>query len=327
MTVMDRRSFLALTGAAALSPVSDFAFAANWPERPVTVISPYPAGGGSDTVARIVADALRGAFNQNFVVENRPGAAGAIGGGFTARANADGYTLLISASSPLAAAKLVQEGLTYDPQTDFTPISLVGETPLVLIASPKLGVSSLKELIAYGKANPGKLDCGNAGSGAKGHIAAAILARMTGVELNHVPYKGSAPLVGDLLGGHMTFAIDTLATYLPYIEDGRLRALGVTSANRVQRVPNVPTVAEQGVDGYDATLWYGVVGPRGLPDDIVLKISKAIKSWIDMPATKDRFAQLSITPIGGTPQDLKRAMDLEINSLKPIVESGALVVK
>jgi tripartite-type tricarboxylate transporter receptor subunit TctC len=151
-----------------------------------------------------------------------------------------------------------------------------------------------------------------------------MLARSTGIELNHVPYKGSAPLCTDLLGGHMPFAVDTLATYLPYLEDGRLRTIGVTSAKRLDRLPHVPTVAEQGVDGFEATLWYGVVGPRGLSQDIADKIAEAIKKWLDAPATRTKFAEMSIVPIGGSSQELRRAMDKEINSLRPIVESGAL---
>lgn len=326
MTVIDRRSFISIAGGAALLPLSDLAYAAGWPERPVTVISPYPAGGGSDTVARLVAEALKTALNANFVVDNRPGAAGAIGGGLTARAKPDGYTILVSASSPLAAAKLVQDDLTYDPQTDFTPISLVGETPLVVLASPDLPVKSIQELVAYGKTH-GKLQIGNTGAGAKGHIAAAMLGRMAGIDVNHVPYKGSAGLSSDLLGGHIKLGVDTISTYLPYIEDGKLRALAVTSAKRVPRLPNVPTVAEQGVPGYEATLWYGAVGPRGLPDDIVQKMSASLKAWVNTPAAQEKLAQLSIVPIGGSAQDLKNAMDLEINSLKPIVDSGALATK
>lgn len=323
MTSIDRRSFLTLAAATAVA-APDLARAASWPERPVTVISPYPAGGGSDSVARTVAEALRTAFNESFIVENRPGATGAIGGGVVARSKPDGYTILISASGPLAAVKLMQRDATYDPQADFTPVALIGETPLVLVVSPKFAVNSVQELIAYAKANPGKLDCGNAGSGGKGHIAAAMLARMTGIQINHVPYKGSAPLVADLLGGHMQFCIDTISTYLPYIENGRLRAIGVTSARRVQRLPNVQTVAEQGVTDYEATLWYGVVGPRGMSEEATTKIANAIKSWLQTASAQEKFAQFSIVPIGGSGPELRRAMDLEINFLRPIVESGVL---
>ena len=325
MTSINRRNFIVLGGAGTVALAAGIpALAADWPAKPVTVVVPYPAGGGSDTVARTVANALSNPFKQTFVIENHGGAAGSIGGGVVSRAAPDGYTIMIGGSAPLAANKLVQKGLAYDPQTDFAPLSLVGETPLVVLAGAGLPANSIQEVVAYAKANPGKLACGNAGAGAKGHIAAALLAQKTGIELNYAAYKGSAPLLADLLGGHLTFAIDTISTYLPHIEAGTLKALAVTTSSRSPRLPDVPPVAEEGVEGYEASLWYGAVAPAGTPDDVAEKIAAAIKDWFATSEGQEAFAKLGVTPIGGSPADLRATMDSEIESLRPLVESGAV---
>jgi tripartite-type tricarboxylate transporter receptor subunit TctC len=321
---MNRRGFLVATGAAGLVVSTGIAWGDTYPSKPITVVVPYPAGGGSDAVARLVADAVGTGLGQGTVVENRGGAAGSIGGVEVAQAAPDGYTIMVGGSAPLAANKAIQAGLAYDPQKDFTPISLIAETPLIMIGGKDIPMKSVQDVIDYAKANPGKLAIGNAGLGAKGHIASALLAQKAGIKVNFAPYRGSAPLLADLLGGHIGLAIDTPGTYVPHVKDGNLKALGVTSLRRLASLPDVPTIAEQGIKDFQATLWYGCVGPAGLPDDIVKKISDVIAAWTKSPAGKDKLAQRDVSPIGGSAADLKNAIDYEIASIQSLVDSGVV---
>ncbi|WP_117195608.1 Bug family tripartite tricarboxylate transporter substrate binding protein [Rhizobium terrae] len=323
MTI-NRREFIVLGGAATLLASTGTALADNWPNKAVTVISPYPPGGGSDIIARLVADVLTAALGQQFVIENLAGASGALGAGKLARSKPDGYTLLVSASAPLAANKVVQKGLAYDPQADFTPASLVAETPLLLTCSKNAPAKTLKEFIDYAKKNPGKVNYGTPGAGTKGHIAAAIIAQRAGIEINHIPYKGSPPLLADLLGGHIDFALDTASNYIPHIDEGKIGAVAATSAKRIPRLPNVPTVAEQGMAGYEATLWFGAVGPKGMPPEIARKISDAVNAWLAKPEAVEKLASLGMVPLGGAPERLGKAIDLEIASIRPVVEAGLI---
>ncbi len=320
---MKRREFMVLGGTAALLASNGAAWsAAKWPSKPGVVISAYPPGGTSDIITRLVADVLTAKFGQQFVVENHAGAAGALAGGKLARAAPDGYTIMVSGSAPIAANKVVQKNLAYDPQVDFTPISIVAESPALLTASAIAPAKSLQELIAYAKANPGKVNIGNPGAGTKGHIAAAIIGQMAGVEINHIPYKGSPPLLTDLLGGHIHFALDAPSNYLPHIRDSKIRGLAVTSLKRTSELPNVPTVAEQGFKDYDQTLWFGAVGPKGMPAEIVNAIQGAIKEWTDMPATKEKLTSLGLTAVANTPDQMKVSIQKEIESIRPLVDAG-----
>ncbi|EUB99751.1 hypothetical protein PMI07_006032 [Rhizobium sp. CF080] len=320
---MKRREFMVLGGTAAMLASSGTAWAAGkWPSKSAVVISAYPPGGTSDIITRLVADVLTAKFGQQFVVENHAGAAGALAGGKLARAVPDGYTIMVSGSAPIAANKVVQKNLAYDPQVDFTPISIVAESPALLTASASAPAKSLQELVAYAKANPGKVNIGNPGAGTKGHIAAAIIGQMAGVEINHVPYKGSPPLLADLLGGHIHFALDAPSNYLQHIREAKIRGLAVTSPKRTGELPEVPTVAEQGFKGYDQTLWFGAVGPKGMPADIVAAIRGAIKEWIDTPAAKEKLTSLGLTPVANTPDEMRVSIQREIESIRPLVEAG-----
>jgi tripartite-type tricarboxylate transporter receptor subunit TctC len=320
---MKRREFIVLGGTASLLAPSGTAWSAGkWPSKPGVVISAYPPGGTSDIITRLVADVLTAKFGQQFVVENHAGAAGALAGGRLARAAPDGYTIMVSGSAPIAANKVVQKSLAYDPQADFTPISIVAESPALLAASASAPAKSLQELIAYAKANPGKVNVGNPGAGTKGHIAAAIIGQLAGVEINHIPYKGSPPLLTDLLGGHIDFALDAPSNYLPHIRDSKIRGLAVTSLKRTREFPDVPTVAEQGFKDYNQTLWFGAVGPKGLPAEIVNAIQRAIKEWTDTPATKEKLTSLGLTAVANTPDEMRVAIQKEIESIRPLVEAG-----
>lgn len=320
---MKRREFIVLGGTAGLLASTGISFGqGSWPTKPVTVISAYPPGGTSDILARLTADILTNAFKQQFVLENVAGAAGALAGGKLARSAPDGYTILVSGSAPLAANKVVQANLAYDPEADFEPITVLAASPALLTASNSAPAKTVQELIAYARENPGKANIGNPGAGTKGHICAAILGQMVGIEINHVPYKGSPPLIADLLGGHIDFSLDAPANYIPHIKDGKLRALAVTSAERLAELPDVPTVAEQGIEGYDQTLWFGIVGPRGMPAEIVGKINDALKAWHSLPESQATLASLGVRGVLNTPAEMRETVAREIEAIRPLVEAG-----
>ncbi|QDZ12867.1 Bug family tripartite tricarboxylate transporter substrate binding protein [Devosia ginsengisoli] len=319
---MKRREFMVLGGTAAVLASTGLARGDDWPSKTAVVISAYPAGGTSDIIARLVADELTAQYGQQFVVENHPGASGAIAGSRLARSAPDGYTIMVTGSAPLAANKVVQTNLAYDPEVDFTPITIVCESPALLSGSTSAPATTVQELIAYAKANPGQVNIGNPGAGTKGHIAAAILGQMAGVEVNHIPYKGSAPLVADLLGGHIHFALDAPSNYVPHIQAGAIRGIAVTTAARIPELPDVQTVAEQGLDGYEQTLWFGAVGPKDMPADIVSKLNATIKAWTETPAAQEKLASLGLTAVADTPDEMRAEMHREIESIRPLVEAG-----
>nr|WP_295468024.1 tripartite tricarboxylate transporter substrate binding protein [Mesorhizobium sp.] len=320
--MINRRELIVLGGSAAVLASTGFVRAAEWPTKQVTVISAYPPGGTSDIITRLVADLLTAKYGQQFVVENVAGAAGALAGGKLARSAPDGYTIMVSGSAPIAANKVVQKNLAYDPQVDFTPITVVAESCALLSASATAPAKTLQDLIAYAKANPGKLNIGNPGAGTKGHICAAMIGMQAGVEINHIPYKGSPPLLADLLGGHIDFALDAPSNYLPHIKDGKILGVAVTTAERVGEMPEVKTVAEQGFDGFNQTLWFGAVGPKDMPADIVDKIHTAIKEWTDTPAAKEKLKSLGLAAVVNTPDEMRGSIEREIASIRPLVDAG-----
>lgn len=320
--MINRRELIVFGGSAAVLASTGFALTADWPTKPVTVISAYPPGGTSDIITRLVADLLTARYGQQFVVENVAGAAGALAGGKLARSAPDGYTILVSGSAPIAANKVVQKNLAYDPQVDFTPITVVAESCALLTASPNAPAKTLTDLVAYAKANPGKVNIGNPGAGTKGHICAAMIGMQAGVEINHIPYKGSPPLLADLLGGHIDFALDAPSNYLPHVKDGKITGIAVTSGERVGEMPEVKTVAEQGFDGFSQTLWFGAVGPKDMPADIVDKIRVAIKEWTETPAAKEKLTSLGLTAVVNTPDEMRESIEREIAGIRPLVEAG-----
>lgn len=320
---MKRREFIVLGGTAGFLASTGISFAQDaWPSKPVTVISAYPPGGTSDILARLVADILTNEFKQQFVLENIAGAAGALAGGKLARSAPDGYTILVSGSAPLAANKVVQTNLAYDPEADFEPITVFAESPALLTASANAPAKTLPELIEYAKANPGQVNIGNPGAGTKGHICAAIIGQLAGIEINHVPYKGSPPLAADILGGHIDYSLDAPANYIQHIRDGKIQALAVTSASRMGELPDVPTVAEQGFEGYEQTLWFGVVGPKGMPAEIVTQINDTLKAWGDLPESQALLTSLGVAGVLNTPAEMQDTVAREIASIRPLVEAG-----
>ena len=267
-----------------------------YPTRPIRMVVPYPPGGNVDITARIVGPVLGEIVGQTIVVDNRSGAGCNVGAALVAKAPPDGYTLLMGSSAPLAINPIVIKDTPYDPLTAFAPVSRVQVVPLVLLASPKLGVGSVKELIERARANPGKVTIASAGTGTTNHLGIELLSVRAGIKVVHVPYKGSGPALAELLGGQVQFMFDQLTASIGYIRDGRLAALAVASAQRSTVLPNVPTFDESGLKGYEATTFIGVAGPGGMPTAVVAKLNAAMRKVMDTPSVGERFRALGADP-------------------------------
>jgi tripartite-type tricarboxylate transporter receptor subunit TctC len=307
---------LALSTAAAQAQTPD---ASKYPTRTIKYIVPYPPGAFNDTLARIVSQKLQEAWGVSVVVENRPGGGTLIGNDLVAKALPDGYTLL-GVAFPFGANPSIYKHLPYDTVRDFTPLILAGQTPNILVVRPSLGVKTVLEFIAYAKQNPGKVSYGSAGIGSSNHLSMELLRSMTGIDVVHVPYKGSSPMVSDLLGGHIDAAFDNTPNVLPQVNAGALRALGVSSAEPSALAPGIATVAASGVPKYDVNVWFGIVGPAGMPEDLVVKLNSQLNAILQMPDVRQRFAEQGVAPVGGPPQ-------LFADHIKAEIEKWAAVVK
>ena len=298
--------------------------AANYPAKPVRLVVPFPAGGTTDILARAVAQKLSEAWGQQVIVDNRPGAGGNIGSDLVAKSTPDGYTLLMGTVGTHAINPSLYKNMPYDHVKDFAPVILVAGVPNVLVVNPSLPVHSVSELIAYAKANPGKLNFASSGNGTSIHLSGELFKAMTGVEMTHVPYKGSAPALTDLIGGQVQLMFDNLPSSLPFIRAGKLRALAVTSGARAAALPDLPTLAESGLPGFEASSWFGVLAPAGTPRDIVAKLNGAIASWLASPAAKEKLLAQGAIAAGGTPDDFARHIDAETSKWAKVVKaSGA----
>jgi len=273
-----------------------------YPARPVRFVVPSAAGGGTDIIARAISLKLAESFGQQFVVDNRPGAGQMIGIELVARAPADGHTLLMAAST-LAINPIMYKKVSYDPLRDFAPITQAASLPNVLVVHPSLPVKSVAELIAYAKQRPGQLNFASAGIGTSPQMSIELLKSMAGIDMVHIPYKGTAPGVVDLLAGQVLVMAPNLLTALPHVKSGRLRALAVTSAKRNEALPDVPTVAESGLAGYDSTQWYGVLAPAGTPRDIVARLHDEIVRALRDPEVGKRLAADGAEAVGSSPQE------------------------
>src|ERR1700728_2989819 len=264
---------LAIVAASAVAPGAK---AADYPTRPIKLVVPYPPGGPTDILARVVADFLGKDLKQATLVENRPGAQGAIGAEAVARADPDGYTLLVAAGSMIVLNPLLYKKLSYDPARDFRMLALLTDFPLMMEVHPSVPAKTIAEFVAYARQNPGKLNFGSAGTGGTIHLAGEMFKRMAGIEMTHVPYKGAAPALTDLLAGNIQVMFDSVTTALPPVRSGRLRALGISSAQRLLDLPDVPTIAESGYPDYLVSVWYGVAAPANLPDDVARKLTDSL---------------------------------------------------
>ena len=292
----------AVTAAAALLLPHSSALAQPFPSRPVRLIVPYAPGGGTDILARSLAPRVTEALGQTLVIENRPGAGGNIGADAVAKAAPDGYTLLMAANTIAINAGLGK--LPFDPVKDFAAVTMLATAPMVLLVHPGVNAKSTAELIALAKANPGKLNFSNAGNGTPQHLAEELFNRMAGISIEHIVYKGGGPALQALVAGDTQAAVLTMASAKPFLQSGKLRALAVATAKRSQAMPEIPTIAETGVPGYEADLWYGIMGPAGMPRDAVLRLNDAFGKALAVAEMRERLAAQGFEAASGTPERL-----------------------
>ena len=316
-----RRSLIA-AGLASALPLRS-ARGQAYPGRPVRMIVPYPPGGPTDVLARIVAVKLSEALGQPFSIDNKAGASGMIGSAEVAKAAPDGYTLLGNASIHVINPSLYPKA-AFDAINDFTPITQLAGVPLILVVNNDLPVKNVRDLIAYAKANPGKLNFASSGNAAAPHLAGESFKIAAGVQMQHGPYKGSAPALTDLIGGQVQLMFDSMPSAMPHVKASKLRPLAVTTAKRSAAVPDLPTVAEAGVPGYDISTWYGLWAPKGAPRDITERIASETAKILKLPDVRERYAALGAEPVGSTPDEFAAYCRSELTKWAKIVkESGA----
>jgi tripartite-type tricarboxylate transporter receptor subunit TctC len=272
------------------------AMAEPYPSHPVKIVVPYPAGGSNDIIARILAQKLTERNGQPFLVENRGGASGNIGAEAVASSDPDGYTLLLTAPPPLTTNTALYKNLKFDPSRAFAPVSLVASVPIVLVVHPSVAARTVKELVALAKAKPGTLDFGSSGNGSTNHLAGELLKSMTGIDIVHVPYKGAAPAMNDLIGGHIPMMFDNMPAVLPQVQSHVINAIAVAGANRASAMPDVPTVAESGVSGFEASSWFGLVAPAKTPAPVLATLEGEVEAILKMPEVQKRLTELGAEP-------------------------------
>ncbi|MPZ45910.1 MAG: tripartite tricarboxylate transporter substrate binding protein [Betaproteobacteria bacterium] len=318
--LMCKRNFLI---ALVFSMPQPYAHAVGYPDRPIRLVVPLAPGGTTDILARLVAQRLTATLGQPVIVDNRPGAGGNIGNEVVARSAADGYTLLMAAP-PLVINPGLYAKVGYRPVDDYTPISLIASVPVVLAVNPGVQARSVRELLTLAKAHPGKYNYASSGVGGTPHLAGALFASMAAVDIVHVPYKGSGPALTDLLGGQVHMQFSGLPPLLPFIRSGKLRALGVASTKRTPALPEVPTIVEAGLAGYEATSWQGLSAPARLPREITALLNATLVKFIAAPETRARFAELGAEPVGSSPAEFARFIKVEFDKWGPVIrQTGA----
>lgn len=294
-----------------------------YPSRPVRIISPFAPGGGNDALCRIVAPRLSENLKQQVIVENRAGANGIVGTEVAARSAPDGYTIVLIPSGHAVNASLHKK-LPFDSIRDFTPITLVGSSPLVLAVHPSLPVKNVKELIALAKARPGQLTYVSAGIGASGHLGGALFETLTNTKMTHIPYKGMALAIVDLMSGQVTMTFGTSLSVVPHVRAGRLRALATTGTQRSPALPDLPTVAEAGVPGYEASLWYGFAGPARLPPEILNRLHSAIVAVLRLPDVRERLASQGVDPQHNAPEEFAKLLVADVERWAKVVQRAGV---
>jgi len=293
-----KRLFLALLGALPLLAAAD-----TYPSKPIRFVVPYPAGGPLDTIARLLGQKVSESVKQPVVVDNKPGAGGNIGADAVAKSPADGYTILMGAVATHAINPTLYASIPYDPVRDFIPVTQVASTPNVLVVNPSVPAASVGEFIAYARANPGKLNFGSGSTGSAGHLAGELFKTQAGVEMTHVPYKGAAPAMNDLVGGQIQLMFDNLASSLGQVKAGRVRALAVTTARRTSLAPDLPTIAESGLPGFDINTWFGIFVPANTPREVVERLHAQFTRALALPDVKERMLALGAEPVGSRPDE------------------------
>lgn len=298
--------------------------AQEYPSKPVRLIVPFAPGGGNDIVARAIAQQLSASLGRQFVVDNRAGAGGVVGAELAAKSPADGYTLFLGGVGSHAVNPNLHARLPYDPVTDFAPITLIASAPSVLVVHPSVPARTIEEFTALAKANPGKLNFASNGNGSSAQLAAVLYESMAGVRMVHVPYKGLAPALADLLSGEVQLMFSSMVAIIPHIKTGRLRALAVTGKKRSPLLPEVPTLEESGLRGYEAGSWYGILAPAGTPPQIVAKLNAGIVQALQQPAVRERLAAEGAEAIGGTPGEFAAHINAELGRVGKILRDGGV---
>jgi tripartite-type tricarboxylate transporter receptor subunit TctC len=321
---MHRRTAIAcallLASAAALAQSS-------YPQKPVRIVVPYPPGGTTDLLARLVAARLGDKLGQNFTVDNRAGASGAIGSQLVAKSPPDGYTLVMATISSHGINSALNKALPYDPVADFAPITLVASTPNVITVNADMPAKTLAELLAMARARPGALSFGSTSAGGSPHMSVELLKMMAKLDLVHIPYKGGGPMLTDLIGGQIPMGVDNLPSSMAHIKSGKIRALAVTTATRWPGAPDIPTVAESGVPGYEASAWFGLLAPAGTPKEIVDLLQRSVADSLRDPAVAQRLQELGAEPVASTPDAFGRQIAGEIDKWKKVVAATGVKVE
>lgn len=316
---------LSISAAWLASPAEALAQAGKWPERPIRTVVAYAPGGGTDVVARLLAPRLSEELGQPVVLDNRPGAGGTIGTELVVRSNPDGYTQLVIPSSYASSAPLYK--LSFDPIRDITPISMIGIGPLVMLVNPSSKITTLKEMIDFARANPGKVSFGSSGIGGTPHLSGELLQQLTGVQLSHVPYKGDGPAMADLMGNHITAAFAAGASAVPQVRGGKLRALGVTTEKRAPGAPDLPAMSET-VPGFSSSTWYGVVGPGRLQTNVVDRMSQAVRRVLERPDVQERMRADVVEPTPATTaEEFSRFIRAEIALWTKVIRTGKITIE
>ena len=326
--MMTKRQTLALMACALASATLPAAHAqapaASWPSKPIRWVVPFPPGGAMDAIARTLGEKAGKTLGQPFVIENKPGAGGNIGADFVAKQPGDGYTLMIT-SIGMATNKPLYGKLSYDPIKDFAPVSLLAVVPNVLVTNAtQPDVKTAKDVIAAARKTPGKLTYASAGNGTSIHLAGEVFTSLAQVDMLHVPYKGSGPAVSDLLGGQVNYMFDSITSARPHIESGKLRALGVTTAKRSKTLPNVPTLAEAGLPGYEVSPWFAVFMPAATPKDIVAKVNSALLEAMKDPDVVKRFETIGAEPVGSTPEEMAQHLARESERWTKLIQERGI---
>src|SRR6201996_4371939 len=319
-----RRQAMLGVGGGLMALAAPAAAQAAYPSRNIRMIVPYPAGGTTDLLGRLIADQLKSGLNAVVVVENKPGAGTTLGAEQVARSEPDGYTLLIATSTTLAINRTLYKSLPYDPVKDFAAIALVAAVPFVLVVNPSIPAKTLAEFIAYAKQTPG-LTYGSAGNGSPQHLGAEMLKAQAGIDIRHVPYRGSVPAMLDVIAGHISFMVVDLQPALQQIKEGKLRVLGVTTPKRAAAAPDIPTLAESGLAGFELVAWQGVVAPAGVPRPIVEQLGAQIAKLMAAPATRDKLTTISLEPLSGsTPDGFASYIRSEVDRWAAIVRNAGV---
>jgi tripartite-type tricarboxylate transporter receptor subunit TctC len=320
------RSIALAAGIVALVSAAPMATAADYPTKPITLMIGFAPGGPSDVMARILTRKMEEILKQPLVIENRAGAGGSIAGAAVARAAPDGYTVLLATGSLLAINVSLYKNLGYDPEKDFEPISLIGTQTNVLYLHPSLPAKSFGELIAHAKANPGKLSFGSGGNGTPAHLAGELLKIEAKIDITHVPFRGTGPTLQSVIGGHVPMAFNPPSPLLPHIQSGAIRPVAITTLKRTAVLPDIPTIAESGFPGFEATTWHAFVAPAGTPKDVIAALHSAISATVNDPAVRKALTDLGIDVVGGTPEELRAYLKSEIPKWAEVVKaSGAKV--